>query len=139
MKNTVSFETAKRLAESGFPQPEIERGQTWFSEESEYLFLGKYEDCDDLPGSIFFIETTMPEILLEGSSEDFEGMVFAPTATDILEEIYEIETGWSLRMISEGWIMERPHSDKGERFHALKMHTNPAEACAAAWLKIKQK
>jgi hypothetical protein len=30
MKNVVSFETAKRLKNAGFPQPNYEFGQVWY-------------------------------------------------------------------------------------------------------------
>lgn len=41
----VTFETAKRLAEAGFPQPAPERGQTWWSEVgAEYLIQAVGQD-----------------------------------------------------------------------------------------------
>jgi len=57
--NTVTFETAKRLKEAGFPQPEPEFGQVWYSPNGaiRVIYIKTYD------------------------------LVFAPSATDILKEI----------------------------------------------------
>ena len=76
MDNIVSFETAKRLKEAGFPQPEPQRGQVWYSKHrAEYLVYNVDEfGADYSCGSLSFV----------GRSLSADDCVFAPTATDIL-------------------------------------------------------
>lgn len=81
MQNFVSFETAKRLKQAGFPQPEYETGQFWYGDTGKLCVIthaGEY-----LTG--FTVLNGLREIWdLEGKDSD---AVFAPTATDILREI----------------------------------------------------
>jgi len=106
----VSFETAKRLKEAGFPQPEkLTHGQFYYSEHGH-----------------LFRYTHGPQ---------YENTFFAPSATDILKELgrrfilgYE-KNGW--------WCEKTQHVYEvadGMQVTASYNHENPAEACAAAWL-----
>lgn len=71
----VSFETAKRLANAGFPKPAPDYGQTWYT----------HYGC---PGSVTDL-----------SKWSDNGEVFAPTATDILREL----PNWSICYTASGW------------------------------------
>lgn len=114
--SAVSFETAKRLKEAGFPQPDYEFGQLWYSEdERQQAFVG----------------TGQMELL----RQHYVGkMVFAPTATDILEQLGEY---WTLRKRGAGnWIVaEQSHE---ERMVSHKIHASPHEAAALAWLNLNE-
>lgn len=92
MKNVVSFETAKRLKEAGFPQPEPEVGQFWYRKHPSLaitLEFAQSVEPDENGGSRFYT--------LWVGTEDTGGkfydckkhdLIFAPTSTDILRELY---------------------------------------------------
>lgn len=73
MKNVVTFETAKWLKESGFVQPVPEFGQVW------YGINGAQCLCI---GNVFIDKFHNRWTVL-----DVLRFVFAPTATDILEQL----------------------------------------------------
>lgn len=106
----VSFETAKRLKEAGFPQPkerEVCTGNFWY----------------DVDGDLICYGHTVDEW---GEMAYYNHEHFAPVATDILIELgdYHLE-------YFEG---------KFTCIHKSKLvdtefeHENAAEACALAWL-----
>lgn len=137
MKNVVTFETARALKDAGFPQPEPEAGQVWYIPTKT-------------PGQIFI--THIGEYYIHyawgknyegntpGSSkvnvESFFGTkpILAATSTDILRELPEtallsrIENDWQCRIMSY---------DEERCEYAIR-NTNPAEACAAAYLEINK-
>ena len=104
MNNHATPETAWKLKNSGFPQPETNRHQIWY-------------DTDKVP-----FEAT------EFSNLDSRYFAYAPTATDILKELgheYSIRfylKKFEARRIVSGRIINR------------YLHENPAEACALAYL-----
>lgn len=65
MKNIVSFDTAKRLKEAGFPQPEYIDAGFCYDHNGELTYI---RECSFPPGGAY-------------------GLTFAPTATDILEQL----------------------------------------------------
>lgn len=99
----VSFETAQRLKEFGFPQPEMISlaGVKFWPEGASF-----YDDSLQISGCIIWAERH----------------IFAPTATDVLPE------DWLLMRDVEGWICQY-RAD----FGVYVTHENPAEAAAAAW------
>lgn len=104
----VTFETAKRLKEAGFPQPEqTVPGSAWFSGKTLWI-MGASDAI--LPPHRWF--AAIP--------------TFAPTATDILAQML----GWSLEYTENGWVCFESilggHRD-------FTPNSNPAEACAEAW------
>ena len=120
MKDVVSFETAKRLKEAGFPQPEYE---LYFSDE---FMQDGYLDFDEFSGNCRY-------------SGDF----FAPSATDILPKLYTGVTDgteWSIVFRGKNWsCVKRQWTEQGQSVFAWYDHENPAEACAAAYLSIHEK
>lgn len=81
--NHVTYETAVRLKEAGFPQPAPEAGQFWY---------GKKSAGQSVKGSLCVLIGTPTGALsfspidgLKNSDNNF--FVFAPTATDILKEL----------------------------------------------------
>jgi len=134
MKDILSFETAVRLKEAGFPQPAPEAGQFWYNPNIGVFLVGKLWMVDGRLRNIFYPDTgkvVNKEIRL------FVNFVFAPTATDILREmpgcILAVENLYKEMAIVgvyyEVWKTGRLLSD----------HVNPAEAAAEAWLKLNEK
>lgn len=88
MKNIVTFETAKKLKEAGFPQPEPERGQVWYNEDKDLGVLG---NC--ISATFDFTWCSVGDNY-DGHDDHYENAdsilkeyVFAPAATDILRHI----------------------------------------------------
>jgi len=114
--NVVNFETAKRLKEAGFPQPQV-----FNATQRSYIDNGK---------GICYVADDGEEI---GDNE-----YFAPSATDILKELgptFLLSVGYVLKVNQN----ERPFIcvETVENISDCKRgfsHENPAEACAAAWL-----
>lgn len=122
MKDIVTFETAVRLKEAGFPQPTPEAGQWWYN-----------------PNGILFVvylahETVeLHEMGRRNTSVGhyWEDWTFAPTATDILRETpeyflwkYKTKDMWGLSL---------------SVWYDYVQKSNPAEAAAEAWLKLNTK
>jgi len=98
----VSFETAKRLHTAGFPQPEARYYQAWYDENG-----------------------VLSIIITEEDYQYFNGVIFAPTATDILMLLsstrFYFDKIWRVHWFRYNTVDEFKHED-------------PAEACALAWL-----
>lgn len=107
----VTFETAKRLKEAGFPRPNPVYGQAWFS---------KYG----------FVDITAPIQISRKRklcTSVRDGSIFAPTATDILAHLpgwalYYHEGVWCCALVEDEFVIAEFRSD------------NPAEAAAEAFL-----
>lgn len=129
MKNVTTSETAKTLAENGFPQPTPEFGQVWYLSGKPHVCIG-HEG-----GGIYNFRSQ--EGMEERTAVNYPTYFFAPTATDILEQLpgWAITKGGSMKVWSV-WLplFEPPESDEME-FHLR----NPAEAGAEAWLKLNKK
>lgn len=114
MKDYVSFETAKRLKEAGYPQPER------FAEHQAFYRLSA---------------TVRTAVDLEPR---IESETFAPSATDILNQL----PAHSLRFNGDVFsCTEWDFSGSKEFEYEVNKfkHPNPAEACAAAWLSVHEK
>lgn len=121
MKNIVSFDTAKRLKGAGFPQPKyIEIGFV-YSDEGDLLYL---RECS------FIVR------MLCGEIGEISGLVFAPTATDILVRLEECTIYSDIR--SSKFICSTGSNSDGIAWFSIA-HENPAEAAALAWLEINEK
>jgi hypothetical protein len=129
MKNVVTFETAKRLKDAGFPQPEPKAGQGWYDPDFGLFLCGKRCLVYNRQRNIFYLDTGHT---LNKQITLFQECVFAPTATDILRQI----SGVMLfdKGKAEMWIMLN-HDDKYFVFH----EGDPAELAARAWLKANEK
>jgi len=116
----VTFETAKRLKEAGFPNPEILNNKFWFITDHEKpLFVEYFEN------------------ILECIRMKFNP-IFAPSATDILPKLYTGVTDgteWAIVFRGKNWsCVLRQWNEQGQSVDAWYHSENPAEACAAAWL-----
>lgn len=132
MSDYVSFETAVKLKKLGFPPPQPKEGQLW---ESITKFGGWIEGVYGETVVFTGIDTSkdMHEEwpVSRWLLDDFP-YIFRPTATDILRQLDQSE--WCLRWDFDGFVCW-----DSESFSAHETHENPAEACAAAWLKRKGK
>lgn len=110
---TVTFETAKKLKEAGFPQPNPV-GDYWYIEHST-------KDG----GPPFSI--ARGEFLVH-NPEYINDAIYAPTATELLPE------DWLLMREGPNWICQH-----FEDSHKYVIDDNPAETAALAWLYVNKK
>ena len=107
---TVSFETAKKLKEAGFPQPAQCMGQWWYNPKG-YRTLTAFDDS----------YADMAKLVMDE-------YVYAPTATELLPE------DWLLMREGPNWICQH-----FEDSHKYVIDDNPAETAALAWLYVNKK
>lgn len=123
MIDVVTFETAKRLKDAGFPQPEFAK-----------YGMSTYDLYDNGRRHLY---GSMADMKL------FEHWIFAPSATDILPKLYtgvNDGTEWSIVFRGKNWsCVKRQWTERGQSVSAWYDAENPAEACAAAWLSIHEK
>lgn len=116
----VKSETAKRLAEAGFPQPKLPQPGLVFygnSNKRSCIVLDSDLCCSyKKNGDRYFVE-----------KYKIENLVFAPTATDILAHL----PGWYLTFSNGEWAC-LSFDDEGSAPDSF-VNDNPAEACAEAW------
>lgn len=127
MKNVVSFETAVRLKEAGFPQPQPEFGQVWYLGEGASFIVYMVNEH----GYVFGMYGDGLKAVIGRLPKE---LIFAPTATDILEQlqrvaIHKTDLGWralSLESIGgvNGWSVDRASGG-----------ISASEVCAAEWIK----
>lgn len=135
MKNTITFETSRALKEAGFPQPEPEPGQVWWSNDGYQIIVISRRDNTMFPFDVPQIMYSIGgQILRNPVATMSDRFVFAPTAADILGELPEttllsrIENDFQCRIMSKDF----------ERCEYARRDGNPAEACAAAYLEINK-
>lgn len=127
----VSFEAAKRLADAGFSQPVPKRGQVWFFKNG----VGMVVTCggDLLDAELCDYVTASGTLYISRHLND--GEIFAPTATDILENL----PGYAVALIVDNfnggkrqWCCWKVHTPA----LCFEHPTNPAEAAALAWISL---
>lgn len=121
MQHFCTFETAQRLADAGFPQPEPQGGQFWYETETKNIFtplvMRRKKQHSGFVGLAF----------CEWRS-DADGLIFAPGIADLLQAL---GPGWALQKGEGGsW---RAYSWEHEF-----IDTEPAQALAGAWLFINE-
>ncbi len=137
MKDIVTFETAVRLKEAGFPRPLPQAGMFGYND-AGHLFVRTHDGhtSNNRYGSVL-LNGGNDNITL--SKNDFKFVVFAPTATDILRELSSDCVLGTKKL--GGWICGswRLISSDHMKFFVAGMHDeNPAEAAASAWLKLQE-
>ena len=127
--NTVTFETARRLKEAGFKQPQFDIRQTWYSIGGRWPTGTEIYIAEKNEKAMRFITVSTLLHAITGAQEaEREGeiygdeVVFAPTATDILRKIGR----------NRLWKMSETPAGFGQ---VMKIIIDP-EAAALAWLKI---
>ncbi len=126
----ISHNTAKQMAELGFPQPEPKFGQVWYTQ------IGNAVICSDSYRDIEYlhIEFCMPGAIIARDNTD--DMVYAPTVPDIMRELYHVMTPivffennvWTVGYPAGLGVIEPICNDK-----------DPEEALAKAWIEKQRK
>jgi hypothetical protein len=138
MQDYVTLETARKLKDAGFPQPEkLQFGDVFYP----YIMLSRVRGIySDEPGIYTKIK----------SSDFFTQDVFAPRSTDILKQIDGIavitffyEDGLFYGVFPPDYMpIYFPEIDVSkanyQHFGIIK-HENPAECAAQIWFKVNQK
>lgn len=134
----VSFETAIKLRDAGFPQPEHWKGNIFHLPLLDSTEIGSTCICvyDDIETGIFN-DLLFPQEKICSEQKSKSRAVYAPTATQILPHIfsYILANDFEQEGIADGVLLFScydPDTD-GPWF----TDANPAEACAAAWLNGK--
>ena len=123
MKPVVSFETAKALKAAGYPQPEFETGQVWYS------WVGTPFMPSPLSGRIFDLESGGIWVVDFGLEKRF----YAPSSTEIIEHVGKENPGARLYFevglwnAFDGWRNLSPN------------HENPAEAAAQLFILLNKR
>lgn len=123
----VSFETAVRLKEARFPQPEPEAGQFWYNTQGGEILVCKSfkrQELDPLLESGIIPDNELS--VIAGT------LIFSPTATDILRELHDYAVVFDDSQEPKGFTC----FDTLRRIPTEypQTHANPSEACAEAWL-----
>ncbi len=115
----VAHETARRMKDAGFPQPNPDEGQIWYNAAGTmYVVTYSYgKTCD-------YVVRGSNNVWIERGLND--GEVFAPTATDIMQHL----PGWYLSFENGIWICSL---QEDEFILAEYRNSNPAEAAAEAF------
>ena len=151
MTNTVSPETGRRLAAAGFPQPQPAPGQWWGDSEGLVFVFGETvpmpginwidENGDIHPvvghtPVVHYVSGGRPIIDDYFDARDFTGLVYLPTATDILRECSAlIKLSYHFKLFYATYS----GSDDSDTGAFLLSDTNPAEAADIAYLSIHEK
>ena len=142
--NIVTFETARKLKEAGFPQPDPAFCQFWYigrSQASEPVFITGADKSLIYYAWGEWSEGVVPDASSVRNGQEFYGAdpIFAPTVTHLLppgcflarEISYKTPSGerWVIydRETMQVLNLDNPDSD------------NAAESAAAAWLELNQK
>lgn len=128
----VTFKTAQRLKEAGFPQPsEILKGNDAKRRWLLFYTSPEYEDEEGInigPYTADRIED------IRSFGDPCEVVAFAPTATDLIPE------GWLLQNRGDDWICSNVFFYDGNDNELIEVvHNNPAEAAAMAWMRVNNK
>ena len=133
MKDIVTFETAVRLKEAGFPQPQPGAGQWWHNPDFGLFVVGIKWFADNREYRIFYPGTGKSVLKSEAM---FLKCAFAPTATDILRELRD---GSNIGIMGKRFLCYSSDFEHGIDHPGTPINDNPAEAVAEAWLKLNEK
>lgn len=124
MKNVVTPETARKLKEKGFPQPENPTpGEVWYIDNAPYVVRGNPQQFK--PNSWIFSG------LLERVQAGMDCLpeaVFAPTATDILSDL---GNDYHIGMLDGVFVSGLHQFGQSD----MQFNDNPSEAAALVWLE----
>ena len=129
MKDIVTLETALRLRDAGFPQPTPEFGQEWYNREYG-LFVVGFIDAPYARATIIY--NNRPSVFSK-NLPNFSGCAFAPTATDILQQLRD---GSKIIIMDKKFLCYSPDFEHGIDHPGTPINDNPAEAVAEAWLSL---
>lgn len=126
----VSFETAMRLKEAGFPQPEFATGQMWYNQYRAVSIIGKMEIMEDGSGIAFFctsLHSGRTACIVPVKANAY----YAPSATDIFRCL-PVDTLVSREQNDLFAVLRDDYRDL-----ACDLNNSLVEALAYRWLQIK--
>jgi len=149
---TVSVQTARKLAAAGFPQPIPAPGQWWGDDDGVVFvfaepvppFLRSGVICEASPyiPVVHYIANGRPWVDDYFDATDFGGLVYLPTAGDILRTDallgYCVSMQYDTTESGLSWGCCPTEWDAPEMVSAYH-ETSEHEAAALAWLKIHEK
>jgi len=126
MDNYTTAETAWKLKEKGFPQPEPQKGQIWHGKEGAYQVMAFQGENSFVNESTVYCHRVGSTQVFDMPLNLFKKFVYAPTPADILKELGK---DYNLSFF-EGLFYCVHDNLMGEAYS----HENPAEACALAYM-----
>lgn len=131
MKDIITYKTAVRLKNAGFPQPEPEAGQLWYLQSGIIAWVAKKRPFDQ-----FLLCDELGEPFIAMYLVFGEDLVFAPTATDIFRKLPRYS---SIQMVEyEGSAMPVCEAIINNAYQSF-IEESIIESAAAAWLKTNEK
>lgn len=131
MTNHVTPQTATRLKQAGFPQPEQKPGQFWYLQDRLYVIVAILSDAQGKTAILYEVseESRNPDPLpVRLSFSDV--FVYAPGALEILSELGE---DWALSKVGEDWFCESIYAEwLAQKKGAV--NSNAVDACAEIWI-----
>jgi len=126
MTHITTADTARRLKQAGFPQPEFEFGQMWYIGNALHMYQNGI-DHGDIGISCEMLKMDANNLVVRVFSST-ANINYAPTATEIMQDIteYPVELRYSKKL--KGFYIELIES----------FDPNPAECAAAMWLHLKK-
>ena len=138
----LSFETAVRLKDAGFPQPAPQFGQLWYDEDQDVIaVVGAGDPWDDDAHGVFQLVWSVAKSSADGVFEtnnvEMAKWAYCPTDSDLLKALGQKYVLWfdESPKVSQWFCAETGNlpSEAGRPFGGK----SPAEACAEAWLAMK--
>jgi hypothetical protein len=129
MKHVVSFETAKALKAAGYPQPDFETGQVWYS------WVGTPFMPSPLSMRLFNLESGGIWVVDLGLEKRF----YAPSATEIIGQISLAESSANLHCCHDGDVVREEWQASGGFQTMSGFSENPSEAAAELYIKMNSK
>lgn len=136
MANHVTPQTATRLKQAGFKQPEQKPGQFWYLQNRLYFIVAILTDTAGKTAILY-------EVCEENRNPDpmpvrlpfSDVFVYAPGVTEILSELGE---DWALSKVGEDWFCESIYAEWLEQKKGT-VNSNPVDACAEIWITKQKK
>lgn len=136
LNNMVTHQTAVRLKAANFPQPAFAPLQWWYSPAEELLLACSFDKKPAAQSPYRFIDPSNPDY--PDCWANLKSFCYAPTAAEILQSLGQKYVLWfddSPKVLR--WFCAETGdlpSEAGRPFG----DSNPAEACAEAWIEINE-
>lgn len=132
MSNIISFETAVKLKQAGFPQPLPEVGQVWYS-------LVRGDTVINMLVLKRQLDHSSPEYFKDSFGnrhyiEVFDKFgIYAPTVGDLLKEMPDCRLSYYKDLFRAVYL----NMEATDNVHQVESNEHSVEACAKLYLKRK--
>lgn len=140
MHKSTTFETSKRLKETGFPQPEPEAGQWWWIEigTDGTVPPALVQIIPDQIEKVRRVEIHTEGVSILSSFKSFyghnpNGYYFAPDATEIIRQCQSAPGKYPILMQGPECWECYPCLEDCTRFEPVGQSLNPHEAASGLW------